>query len=147
VVVAGPTVMLGYWGREPHHGPYRTGDIACRDESGELNYVGRRDGMVKVRGHRIELGEIEAAIASLDSVAEVAVLVVGSGLGARLHAVAVPTSGAGRPSLLGVKRHSAERLPTYMIVDRLHLVDDLPRTANGKTDRAWLTAAVEKGTL
>lgn len=146
VVVTGPTVMLGYWGREPHRGPYRTGDIARRDARGDLEYVGRRDHMVKVRGHRIELGEIEAAIAALETVAQVAVLVVGEGLEARLHAVTVP-SDVGRPSLLAVKRGCAERLPTYMIVDALHVIDDLPRTANGKTDRARLTAALEAGEL
>ncbi|GGO95514.1 amino acid adenylation domain-containing protein [Wenjunlia tyrosinilytica] len=146
VVVTGPTVMLGYWGREPHRGPYRTGDIARRDANGDLDYAGRRDHMVKVRGHRIELGEIEAAIASLDSVSDVAVLVVGTGLEAQLHAFTVPSE-SGRPSLLAVKRCCAERLPTYMIIDKLHILDDLPRTANGKTDRAKLTAATEAGEL
>nr|ABO15875.1 amino acid adenyltransferase [Streptomyces sp. UC 11065] len=146
VVVSGPTVMLGYWGREPQRGPYRTGDIARLDPRGDLEYAGRRDHMVKVRGHRIELGEIEAAIASLDTVSDVAVLVVGSGLEAQLHAVAV-ASETHRPSLLTVKRACAERLPTYMIIDKLHLIEDLPRTANGKTDRARLTAAIEAGDL
>nr|ABO15844.1 amino acid adenyltransferase [Wenjunlia vitaminophila] len=146
VVVSGPTVMLGYWGKEPHRGPYRTGDMARRNSDGDLEYSGRRDHMVKVRGHRIELGEIEAAIASLDSVSDVSVLVVGSGLEAQLHA-AVVSSQANRPSLLTVKRACAERLPTYMIIDKLHILDDLPRTANGKTDRARLTAAAEAGEL
>ncbi|GAB2631133.1 D-alanine--poly(phosphoribitol) ligase [Streptomyces capparidis] len=146
VVVDGPTVMLGYWGREPHRGPYRTGDIARRNPGGDLEYAGRRDHMVKVRGHRIELGEIEAAIAALDSVSDVAVLVVGSGLEAQLHAAVVPSE-TQRPSLLNVKRACAERLPTYMIIDRLHILEDLPRTANGKTDRARLTAAAEAGEL
>jgi amino acid adenylation domain-containing protein len=146
VVVSGPTVMLGYWGRDPQVGPYRTGDIARRDENGDLLYAGRRDHMVKVRGHRIELGEIEAAIASLDTVSDVAVLVIGSGLEAQLHAFIVP-SDAGRPSLLTVKRCCAERLPTYMIADKVHILDDLPRTPNGKTDRAKLTAAVEAGEI
>ena len=146
VVVSGPTVMLGYWGREPHRGPYRTGDVARRTESGVLDYVGRRDRMVKVRGHRVEPGEIETAVATLDSVGEAAVLAVGSGLDTRLHAVVVP-SGARRPSLLDVKRRCAQRLPTYMIIDSLHVLDELPRTANGKTDRAKLAAAIEGGSL
>ncbi|MCZ7416216.1 MULTISPECIES: amino acid adenylation domain-containing protein [unclassified Streptomyces] len=146
VVVAGPTVMLGYWGREPHTGPYRTGDLARRDEEGRLHYVGRRDHMVKIRGHRIELGEIESAIGSLDTVADVAVLVAGSGLEATLHAVVVPAP-EGRPSLLNVKRCCAERLPTYMIIDKLHVQDDLPRTANGKLDRPLLAAKIEAGEL
>lgn len=146
VVVDGPTVMLGYWGQEPQRGPYHTGDIARRDSDGNLCYVGRRDHMVKIRGHRIELGEIESAIGSLDAVADVTVLVVGSGLEAELHAVVVPSPGQ-RPSLLTVKRCCAERLPTYMIIDRLHVRGDLPRTPNGKIDRARLTAAAEAGEM
>lgn len=146
VVVSGPTVMLGYWGREPQRGAYRTGDIARLDGTGDLEYVGRRDHMVKVRGHRIELGEIEAAIAGLETVAEAVVVVAGSGLAARLEAVVVPTAGR-RPSVLSVKRRCAERLPTYMIVDKLHVLPDLPRTANGKIDRTALAAAAEAGEL
>lgn len=146
IVVSGPTVMLGYWGREAQAGPYRTGDLARRDEEGNLHYAGRRDHMVKIRGHRIELGEIEAAISSLDEVAEAAVLVTGSGLTAELHAVVVPVAGR-RLSLLSVKRRCAERLPTYMIVDRLALREDLPRTPNGKLDRKTLTARAEAGKL
>jgi clorobiocin biosynthesis protein CloN4 len=80
IVVTGPTVMLGYWGKPRHEGPYRTGDIGRVDASGNLDYVGRRDHMVKVRGNRIELGEIEAAISTLPAVADVAVVVTGSGL-------------------------------------------------------------------
>lgn len=144
IVVDGPTVMLGYWGREPQRGPYRTGDLARRDEAGHLHYVGRRDQMVKVRGHRIELGEIEAAISLLDSVAEVAVLVIGSGLASQLHAFVVPVPGQ-RPSLLAIKRHCAERLPTYMIIDKLHIQDDLPRSPNGKLHRVRLVDAVPAG--
>jgi clorobiocin biosynthesis protein CloN4 len=146
VVVSGPTVMLGYWGHAPQRGPYRTGDLARLSATGDLEYAGRRDHLVKVRGHRIELGEIEAAISSLDTVAEAVVLAVGSGLATRLEAAVVPAPGA-RPSVLSVKRRCAERLPTYMTVDRLHLRPDLPRTANGKTDRTALAVAAEAGTL
>ena len=146
LLVSGPTVMLGYWGGEPQRGPYRTGDLVRRDAAGVLHYLGRRDQLVKVRGHRIEPGEIEAVLTTLDEVAEAAVLVTGSGLAARLHAVVVPAGERG-PSLLAVKRRCAERLPTYMIVDRLSLVAELPRTDNGKLDRRLLTARAEAGEL
>jgi clorobiocin biosynthesis protein CloN4 len=146
ITVSGPTVMLGYWGRPPQEGPYRTGDLGRVDDDGVLHYAGRRDHMVKVRGHRIELGEIEAALLTHDLVAEAAVVVTGSGLTARLLAVVVPVADA-RPSLLSVKRHCAERLPTYMIVDGLSLRESLPMTANGKLDRSGLTAAAEAGEL
>jgi clorobiocin biosynthesis protein CloN4 len=143
IVVSGPTVMLGYWGREPHDGPYRTGDTGRRAPDGNLEYVGREDHMVKVRGNRIELGEIEAALSADAMVRDVAVLVTGSGLEARLHAVIVPEPGT-RPSLLRLKRRCAERLPLYMVVDVLHLVDAIPITPNGKKNRAAVLAVIEE---
>ncbi|MGW4407536.1 amino acid adenylation domain-containing protein [Nonomuraea sp. NPDC004702] len=144
IVVEGPTVMLGYWGGERLTGPYRTGDFGRLDADGELHYVGRRDHLVKVRGNRVELGEIETALGGLGSVAEVAVLAAGEGDHARLYAFVVPAPGR-RPSLLEVKRHCAGLLPPYMNVDRLRLLETLPRTPNGKTDRALLLAMTEEG--
>ncbi|MFJ9785927.1 AMP-binding protein [Amycolatopsis sp. NPDC101161] len=140
IVVEGPTVMLGYWGAAPQLGGYRTGDLGRYDAAGELEYAGRRDAMVKLRGHRIELGEIETALARHPAVAEVAVVVAGAGIDARLRAVVVPRPGE-RVTLLGMKAHCAAHLPKYMIVDEVSLADELPRTANGKTDRAKLAAA------
>ncbi len=145
IVVSGPTVMLGYWGQERHEGPYSTGDIARQDEDGTLHYVGRRDHMVKIRGHRVELGEIEAVLTSMDSVVEAAVVVLGSGVAARLHATIVPSGEQRPPSLLAVKRHCARHLPTYMIVDRTSVRADLPRTPNGKLDRRRLVSDLEAG--
>ncbi|MEO6087957.1 MAG: amino acid adenylation domain-containing protein [Umezawaea sp.] len=146
IVVTGPTVMLGYWAAPRHTGPYRTGDLGRLGDDGELEYVGRIDHMVKVRGHRIELGEIESALVTHPDVADVAVLVVGEGLEARLDAVVV-ADGARRPRPLELKRHCASSLPTYMLFDVLHVVDAMPLTANGKTNRAALAAAIERGAL
>jgi clorobiocin biosynthesis protein CloN4 len=146
LVVEGPTVMLGYWGREPHRGPYRTGDLARRGADGNLDYAGRIDHMVKLRGNRVELGEVEGAIAAHPAVAAVAALVLGSGLDSRLHAVVVPVDGR-RPRLLELKLFCSKRLPTYMLLDTLHTVDALPLTPNGKTDRSALAAAIETGGL
>ena len=143
IVVSGPTVMLGYWGREPQTGPYHTGDLARHDERGDLEYLGRRDHLVKVRGHRIELGEVESVVASHEAIASCVALVVGNGLKARLHAVVVPRGERG-PSLLALKRLCAEQLPTYMIIDAVHTVTELPRTANGKIDRDGLLRHVNQ---
>ncbi|MEV0280263.1 amino acid adenylation domain-containing protein [Streptomyces sp. NPDC050610] len=140
ITVAGPTVMNGYWGAAPQAGPYRTGDVGRYDARGNLEYVGRRDHLVKVRGHRVELGEIEAALDAHESVGTAAVVVIGSGLKARIHAAVVPRPDASPPTLLSVKRHCADRLPLSMTVDALHVMAALPRTPNGKTDRAALTA-------
>lgn len=140
IVVDGPTVMLGYWGRPQHRGPYRTGDRGRYDDLGRLEYLGRCDTMVKLRGHRIEPGEIEAVLIAHPGVTDAVVVVAGAGLTARLHAFVVPGPG-GRPTLLAMKRHCAEHLPAYMIIDRLTVVDRLPRTPNGKTDRLAVLAA------
>lgn len=145
VVVDGPTVMLGYWGREPQQGAYRTGDHA-RLTNGVLEYHGRLDHMVKIRGNRIELGEVEAALEEHPDLARVVAVVVGDGLTAALHAVAVP-AGARRPGPLEVRRWCSDRLPAYMIVDTVHYTDTLPLTPNGKADRAAVLAAVTEGGL
>jgi L-proline---[L-prolyl-carrier protein] ligase len=136
LVVSGPTVSLGYWGR-PSHGeePYRTGDVVRLGSDGEYVYIGRRDHMVKIRGNRVELGEIEAALLTHPDVAEAAVAAVGSGIEARLVAFLVASD---ELPLLEVKRHCAERLPRHMIVDAAIFLDRLPRTRNGKLDRLAL---------
>jgi amino acid adenylation domain-containing protein len=135
--VDGPTVMLGYWGKERQAGkPYATGDLVRVLPSGEFEYIGRRDHMVKVRGHRIELGEIEAVLQTHAAIKEAVALVVGEGLHARICAVVVARGPS--PALLDLKRHCAERLPRYMIVDDITVVKELPRTRNGKVDRAAL---------
>lgn len=138
LLVSGPTVLIGYWGREPHgERPYPTGDIVRLEADGEYTYVGRRDHMVKVRGHRVELGEIEAALIAHPEVDEAAVVVEGSGIEARLLAY-MSSSATPPPALLELKRHCAERVPRYMIVDRAVFLDELPRTRNGKIDRLAL---------
>jgi L-proline---[L-prolyl-carrier protein] ligase len=136
LLVEGPTVCLGYWGGEPRaDDPYRTGDIVRRQPDGEYLYVGRRDHMVKIRGHRVELGEVEAALLTHPQIAEAAVVAVGSGIEARLVAY---LAAASELSLLEVKRHCAERVPRHMIIDRAVFLDELPRTRNGKVDRVKL---------
>ena len=107
------------------------------DPAGEYTYVGRRDHMVKVRGHRVELGEIEAALLAHPDVEEAAVVVEGSGIDARLVAY-MSSSSEPPPALLELKRHCAERVPRYMIVDRAVFLPELPRTRNGKIDRLEL---------
>ena len=138
LVVAGPTVMLGYWGGPPQRGPYRTGDIVRRASGDCYEYLGRRDGMVKVRGNRVELGEIDSALLAHEGVREAATVVVGTGVGARL--VAFVRFEGEPPGLLEMKRHCAERLPRHMIIAELRVVDELPRTRNGKIDRRSLAA-------
>lgn len=137
--VWGPTVMSGYWGREPHGDkPYRTGDLVVRRSGGIYEYVGRRDHMVKVRGYRVELGEIESVLQNHAFVRSAAVVTSGTGLDTRL--VAFVTCDKPGLTLLEVKRFCAERLPRYMIVDELRTIEALPLSRNGKVDRAALGA-------
>jgi amino acid adenylation domain-containing protein len=140
LMVEGPTVMIGYWGKPPQgNKPYATGDLVRLQEDGNYLYVGRRDHMVKVRGYRIELGDIEAALGAHPAIHEVAVLAVGEDLNTRIMAF-IACTGPSAPSLLELKRHCAERLPRYMIIDDVNVLSALPRTRNGKIDRLALAA-------
>jgi len=141
LVVDGPTVMLGYWGQAGQGDrPYRTGDRVMLLSSGDYQYLGRRDGMVKVRGYRIEIGEIEAALQSHPGIADVAVVIDGTGMDARIVAYVVGADGRA-PGLLDLKRHCAASLPRHMIIDAVRQVTELPRTSTGKLDRRAVLAA------
>lgn len=135
LVVEGPTVMLGYWGQPRQEGrPYRTGDRVVLLSSGDYQYLGRRDGMIKVRGYRVEAGEIEATVQAHPDVADVAVVLAGTGMEAKIVAYVV-TAGTSPPGLLELKRHCAMTLPRHMIIDAVRHVAELPRTGTGKLDR------------
>lgn len=144
--VQGPTVMQGYWGESARVGAsYATGDEVKVLADDRYEFVGRRDNRVKLRGHRVELGEVEAVLQSHPDVAVAAASVVGKGLDARL--VASVVCARRRPSLLELKAYCSERLSRYMIVDRVHHVDALPLTRNGKVDRAALKLRLSTRTL
>lgn len=146
LMVEGPTVMLGYWGQPPQaERPYATGDLCRQLPEGGFEYLGRRDNMLKVRGRRIEPGEIEAALLSHPGVRDVGVVASDSGLEARLVAFVVAHEGP-RPTLLQLKKHCAERLPRYMIIDELRVLPELPRTQNGKLDRRALRDLAQRRT-
>ncbi len=142
LIVEGPTVMLGYFGKPPQQGPYRTGDMVRQLADGNYEYLGRRDDMLKLRGNRIERGEVEAALLAHPLISEAAVLVTGEGMNAQLWAVLVP-QGEATLSIIDLKRHCAQRLPRYMIIDKMLCLDALPRNANGKVDRFALARRVE----
>jgi acyl-coenzyme A synthetase/AMP-(fatty) acid ligase len=128
-------------GGEAH--AYRTGDIVRLREDGGFDFLGRRDHQIKSRGYRVELGEVEAALNANSDLAEaVAIAVPHEEWGTAIVACAVPRPGLDVRSI-DVKRRVAERLPRYMVPVRVDLLDAMPRTPNGKIDRAAVQAAAE----
>jgi acyl carrier protein len=122
---------------EPGGRWYRTGDRARLLASGAVEFLGRLDAQVKIRGHRIEPAEIEAAFASLPEVAAVAVVATGAGLAVRLVAFCTLRPGeAFHPE--PARRRLAERLPEALIPISFVVLDELPEMANGKLDRRRL---------
>jgi amino acid adenylation domain-containing protein/non-ribosomal peptide synthase protein (TIGR01720 family) len=117
---------------------YRSGDVVRWLPDGNLQFLGRSDDQVKVRGHRVELGEIEAQLAAHPAVGRVAVVAVEDGRGS--HAVEAFVVPAAAVDAAVLRAHLVERLPDYMVPARIAVVDDIPLTANGKADVPALTA-------
>ncbi|MER5705089.1 amino acid adenylation domain-containing protein [Micromonospora sp. NPDC002296] len=116
---------------------YRTGDLVRRTAGGALEYLGRIDAQVKIRGHRVEPGEIEQAARELPGVADAAVVLARTGAGAAvLRCFYTPAPGGPRPDRLDLGR----LLPDYMVPDELIELPELPKTPNDKIDRARLAA-------
>lgn len=150
--VRSSTVMKGYWGRPDSTAAtvlpnplnsayadvmYRTGDIVKLMPSGDYQYIGRRDKMVKSRGYRIELGEIETALYAHPAVKEAAVVAVpDERIGARLMAYVVPGNSTLTSSEL--MKFCSERVLKYMVPERIEMCSELPKTSTGKIDKTTL---------
>ncbi|WP_158841394.1 amino acid adenylation domain-containing protein [Saccharothrix deserti] len=120
---------------------YRTGDYVRWTDDHLLDFVGRRDEQIKVRGFRIETPEVEAALAALPAVREAVVAVHGRGEARSLVAFVVPSSPG---AAAGAARDLAVVLPPQMIPAPIVEVPRFPLTANGKVDRAALLSAVDE---
>ncbi len=159
LLIGGPGVTRGYHDRadltndrfvvNPFGDPsaprlYRTGDLVRYRFDGVVEFLGRLDHQVKIRGHRIELGEIEAVLNRHRHVAEAVVVASGDSVGSdrKLVAYVTTTLGVGHDDVSesSLKQQVAEVLPDYMVPARAVVVDAFPQTPNGKIDRARLPA-------
>lgn len=147
------TLTRGYWNRpdlnaraflhRPSQGPFpdvyfRTGDVVVRHADGLLRFLGRRDRMVKTRGHRVELDEVEAALASHPDVAEAAAYAVPDDRGSTRILAAVTLRPDASVDAPGLTRHTRSKLPGYALPSEITIVGGLPRTSGGKIDRLRL---------
>jgi len=120
---------------------YRTGDVVRYGAGGELLYVGRCDGQVKVRGFRVEVGEVEAALSAHPRVREAAVVVREGVAGDKRLVAYVVASGEGGAGELGaaeLRGFLSGRLPGHMVPSYFVMLEALPLTPNGKVDRKAL---------
>ena len=118
---------------------YRTGDIG-RWRDGLIEFLGRRDGQVKIGGHRIELGEVEAVVLGHAGVGH-AVALAPPGRIDRRQLFLFVTGGLGTvPDPVALRAHVSANLPAYMEPRRIEILEALPLTGNGKVDRAALLA-------
>ncbi|WP_051866262.1 AMP-binding protein [Streptomyces griseus] len=151
--VAGPGVARGYVGRaaltaqrfvpDPY-GPagtrmHRTGELARRTAAGEVQLVGRTDRQLWVRGHRVDPAETEEALHDHPSVGEAVVIGVQTAPGdVRLAAYVVPRPGAQDLDAAALAAHCGRRLPGHLVPASLTLLDEVPRDADGRVERAAL---------
>jgi amino acid adenylation domain-containing protein len=161
ILIGGAGLARGYHGRpdltaqrfvpHPFAAPgevgarlYRTGDLGRRLADGTLEFLGRTDHQVKVRGYRIEPEEIEAVLARHPAVAQAVVVARRDAMGGAALAAFVVAADE-EPETDDLRHFLREGLPEFMVPNSFTLVAALPRTANGKVDRAALaaTAAIQ----
>lgn len=146
--VGGAGVARGYHGRpdataaafldDPFHPGgrmFRTGDLARWRTDGTLEFLGRRDHQVKIRGHRVELGAVEAVLRGAPGVREAVVLPDEERTRLTGYVLAGPDTDAGV-----VSRHAAGELPAAVVPGEIRVLAEFPRTVTGKVDRARLGA-------
>jgi amino acid adenylation domain-containing protein len=151
IAIKSPCCSIGYWRRpeetaakflvDPSRSDQRifmTGDLGRLQPNGCLEYLGRKDFLVKIRGYRVELGEIEEALRTCDGV-QAAVVVLSRTEGKEERLIGYVLGNEKTPISEVALRHDLERkLPPYMVPARIIVLDAIPTTATGKIDRQAL---------
>jgi amino acid adenylation domain-containing protein len=153
LLAGGESLMQGYWNRPEEtrrcfitiEGQifYRTGDRVSTAADGSYLFLGRLDRQVKRRGFRIELGEIEAALTGHEAILESAVVAVEKEARGAIITAFLRLGDNGAVTLAEVKAHCGSRLPPYMLPDRIHVVDVIPKGSRGKIDYLALSKIAE----
>ncbi|MEI9992982.1 MAG: amino acid adenylation domain-containing protein [Rhizomicrobium sp.] len=117
---------------------YRTGDRGCYLPDGSIEFLGREDGQVKLRGYRVELGEIEAVLMEHEAVGEAVVVAKGEDSSSRTLAAFIVLVEGAVPPIDAIHAHLKARLPAHMVPPSLTVISQPPLTANGKIDRRAL---------
>ncbi len=151
LLIGGDGVARGYWKRpeltadrfsgdplQPGSRMYRTGDLVRRHPDGALEFLGRMDHQVKIRGHRIELGEIESALARQAGVKEAVVVARDDASGDKRLAAYVTAKAGTAPDAEQILRSLAQELPQVMVPSAVVVLQAMPLTPNGKVDRRAL---------
>ena len=129
------------FGKDPEDIVYKTGDFGRMLEDGNLEFLGRRDHQVKIRGVRVELAEVQSVLRERDGIRDVAVIDREDGEGGKILCAYYVAEAEISPSEL--REHCAGRLPEAMVPSTFLRLDELPRTLTGKIDRAALPAPGE----
>ena len=160
IYIGGDGLALGYWADAAKTAErfvisplteerlYRTGDYGRFRPGNFVEFLGRRDTQIKIRGHRVEIGEIEASLLRLDGVREAAVLVVVGPSGDRSNAMLIGCLVASRrtgveaakvvPDEEDIRTQLSALLPSHMVPARVMVLDKLPLNSSGKVDRRAL---------
>ncbi|MDW6092927.1 AMP-binding protein [Vibrio rhizosphaerae] len=150
LLISGPCVTPGYLNAPQSRQTslhakhcHATGDRVELTQDG-LIYRGRIDDMVKINGYRVELGEIESALYQHPAIQQVALFVELGELSQQLVMVTVLKTPETKLSLLAIKQFLREKLPAYMLPQKLVITDQLPMNANGKVDRRRLAEVMPR---
>ncbi|MBK9264654.1 MAG: amino acid adenylation domain-containing protein [Polyangiaceae bacterium] len=123
---------------------YKTGDRVKWRGDGQIDYLGRTDRQIKLRGYRVELGEIEVELGLHPAIEMAAVQVVSFAGDPRLVGYVLPRRPAPSDLVDALKKHLRERLPEYMVPATFVVLDRMPVNSSGKIDRASLPMPVER---